>query len=466
MQKALLAINQRGFSVVEVLLAVTVFALLSTAVIGALVYGRSSTAGSGDRVRASYLAEEGTEAVRNIRNAGYSNLIDGTFGLAQTGGVWGLSGGSDTNGIYTRSTTIAPAGTNRKSVTSRVSWSGANGSGSTDVTTELTNWFAAIAKSWTTPSQYSSLDLTGSIAGWKVDTAGSYAYIVRKSATGPNFFIVNISTPTAPTVVGSLTLAGTPTNISVSGNYAYVSNSLSTGELQIVNIATPASPTLSGAYNATGTAGGLGVFAVGSTIYLTRAANGGSDEFVVINASNPASPTRITGYGLNVVMNEVWVTGVTAYIATGSDTQEILVLNLSLSPLISLGTAINLPGTVDATTITGSGLSLVVGQGTALYTVSLNNLLGPTVSGTLTMPGTVNDVSIDATHNYVDVGTSYASGEFQVVNLASFSSPTILSSVDMTGSLSLTGVDYNATYDVAVGASSSTTIEAPVFGPN
>lgn len=459
-------ITEAGFSVVEVLLAVTVFGMLSTAIIGALVYGRASTVDGGDRVRGDYLAEEGTEAVRNIRNAGYANLTDGTYGLVQSGNTWTLSGSSDTNGIYNRSVTIASNGTNRKLITSNVSWAGAN-SGQASVATQLTNWAATLPKNWSAATQYGGVDVTGTIAGYKVATAGSYAYFVRNSATGPNFFIVNISTPTAPTVVGTLTLAGAPTNIAVNGNYAYVSNSSTTAELQIVNIATPTAPTLTGTYNAAGTAGGgRGVYVVGTTAYLVRAANSGTDEFVSVNVATPSSPTRIAGYGLNVNMNEVYVNGTTAYVATGSDTQELLVINLALSPTLSLGTSIDLPGTTDATTIAGNSSKIVIGQGTALYTVNAATLLVPTVSATLTLSGTINDLSMDPTHNYVDVATSYASGEFQVININTLTAPAILKTVDMTGSIVLNGIAYSATYDIAVGAGSNTAQEAVIFGPN
>ncbi len=467
MPKVWLTTKQAGFSVVEALLAVTVFGFLTVGLIGSVVYGRSSTADSGDQSRANYLADEGLEAARNIRNAGYTNLVDGTYGLVQSGGTWTLSGSSDTSGIYTRSVTVASNGSNRKNITSNVSWSGVTGSGQASVVTELTNWMAALTtKSWANPSQYAGLDLTGTIVGYKVATSGSYAYLIRNNTTGPNFFVINISTPTSPTVVGTLTLAGTPTNIAVSGNYAYVSNGSNSAELQIVNIATPATPTLTSSYDATGSADGLGVYVVGTTVYLSRAANSGVDEFVIISAANPASPVRIGGYGLNINMNEVYVNGTTAYIATDSDTQEVLVLNMSVLGLLTLGTSINLPGTSNATTISGYGNTAVVGQGSILYTISGAIPLIPVVTGSITLPGPINDIDADATHNYAFVGTNYGSGEFQVVNIANMASPAILSSVNLTGNINLTGVAYSATQNVVVGAGTNNAQEATIFGPN
>lgn len=457
---------QKGFSLVEALLAVTIFGLLSSAIIGAIVYGRTSTASSGDHTRAAYIAEEGIEAVRNVKNASYGNLGDGTYGLIQSGNAWGATGTSDTTGIYTRSVTISSGTANHKLVTSHVSWNGTAGSGQVDISTQFTNWMAALTKSWSNPSQYSSLDLAGTIAGYKVATAGSYAYIVRNSATGPNFFVINISNPNSPTVVGSMTLTGTPTNVAISGNYAYVSNSLSTAELQIVNVTTPATPTLAGTYNAIGTAGGLGVSVVGTTAYLTRSANGGSDEFVVVNAATPSSPVRTMGYSLNVNMYESYINGTTAYVATGSDTQELLVINMVVPTLLTLGTSVNLPGTTDATTITGLGNTLVIGQGTTLYTSNVALALIPAISGSVVLPGTINDVAADLTRGYAFVGTNAAAGEFQVVNTSNLTAPVILSTVNMAGSLNLTGVAYNSTYDVVPGASSNTAAESVVFGPN
>src|SRR6266542_3445211 len=84
---------QGGFSPVEILLAATIFGFLTTAVIGAVVYGRISTANAGERARAVQLAEEGIEATRNIRDSAFANLpANGTYGLAQSSNTWTLAG--------------------------------------------------------------------------------------------------------------------------------------------------------------------------------------------------------------------------------------------------------------------------------------------------------------------------------------------------------------------------------------
>ena len=154
MKKELLIINncqmsnvkcsQRGFSLVEVLLAVSIFGLIVTGLIGGLIYGQQSTALAGQRARAVMLADEGLEAVRNIRDENFSNLTDGPFGLTTTGNQWNLSGSSDVTDIFTRQIVISTVDAKRKNVTANVAWQqNPQRTGQVQVVTYLTNWKAS-----------------------------------------------------------------------------------------------------------------------------------------------------------------------------------------------------------------------------------------------------------------------------------------------------------------------------------
>lgn len=143
-QKARSATNQAGFSLVEVILASAVFVLLVTALVGAYLYGQESTVLAGNRARAVLLAEEGLEAVRNIRDENFSNLTDGIYGLTTTNNQWNLSGLQDIIDIFTRQITISTVDTKRKNATINVSWQqNPQRSGSVSATTYFTNWTAA-----------------------------------------------------------------------------------------------------------------------------------------------------------------------------------------------------------------------------------------------------------------------------------------------------------------------------------
>lgn len=144
---------KRGFSLVEVLLSVSVFALIVTALTGGLIYGQQSTAISGMRSRAALLADEGLEAARNIRDENFSNLTDGAYGLAISGNQWDFSGTSDVTDIFTRAVTISAVDANRKLVTSTVTWQqNPQRTGSVILTTYLTNW--KVSASPTTCNDY------------------------------------------------------------------------------------------------------------------------------------------------------------------------------------------------------------------------------------------------------------------------------------------------------------------------
>lgn len=203
MPRAWFRTNQGGFSPVEVLLAATIFGFLATALIGAIVYGRSSTASSGEHARATALAEEGNEAVRNIRDASFGNLSDGTYGLTQSGGVWTLTGSSDTTGIFTRQINIASVDSSRKTVTTTVSWTQGPSTVQTAVVSRLTNWAAAIippttpgpvmmvySKTTNTPFYRTWSGSAWSAEGSAQTVGGNINYIVAKSARTRNETVI------------------------------------------------------------------------------------------------------------------------------------------------------------------------------------------------------------------------------------------------------------------------------------
>lgn len=202
--------RHQGFSAVEVLLAVTVFGLLVSGLIGALIYGRAGTASAGDRQRAIQIAEEGVEAVRNMGSADYTTLVNGNYGLTQSSGIWTFSGTSDTSGAYTRKITITDGGTDRKNIISTVSWLQPGGTTSlVTLTSRLTNWLAALTPT-TTPGPimmaYSKTTTTPYYriwngTSWSTESlaqavTGNINYVVLKSSRTRNEAILGVQTST------------------------------------------------------------------------------------------------------------------------------------------------------------------------------------------------------------------------------------------------------------------------------
>ncbi len=144
MKKGWLTTKSSGFSLVEIILASSLFALLILGLSGAFLYGQENTALSGKRARAVFLAEEGLEVARNIRDEDFANLADGTYGLAISGNQWAFSGSSDATDIFTRQVVVGSVDADRKQVTSTVTWQqNPQRTGSVSLVTYLANWQAS-----------------------------------------------------------------------------------------------------------------------------------------------------------------------------------------------------------------------------------------------------------------------------------------------------------------------------------
>ncbi len=239
--------KQGGFSPVEVLLAASIFGFLVTALIGALIYGRASTAQAGDGIRASLIADEGLEAVRNINDASYANLVECvcTYGLSQATNQWTFSGTSDTTDIYNRQVTITSAGTDRKAVTSTVSWTINGVTRQVAATTRFTNWrsslgvpvtsgpiMMAYSKTTTTPFYRIWDGAAWGAEGSAQAVVGNINYIVLKSSRTRNEAILGVQTSTGAIYVqtwngttwGNLTQVGTGSTTMRSFDIAYEKN--------------------------------------------------------------------------------------------------------------------------------------------------------------------------------------------------------------------------------------------------
>ncbi|MEI7451936.1 MAG: hypothetical protein WCK37_01885 [Candidatus Falkowbacteria bacterium] len=127
--------------------------LLVVSLVASFLYGEQATTLAGNRARANMLAEGGLEAVRNIRDASFTNLVDGTYYLSTSSNQWSLTSTPDNLGIFTRQISIGTIDAKRKVVTSTVSWlQGGQQNVTISLTTLLTNWQVA-----TTPTAHGGM---------------------------------------------------------------------------------------------------------------------------------------------------------------------------------------------------------------------------------------------------------------------------------------------------------------------
>ena len=129
----------RGQMVIEIIVAVSIFAIIAATSIVVIVGSLSTARLAEEESQATFIATEGLEAVKSIRNQGWVNLANGSYGIASVSGAWVFSGSSDLDpsGKYTRVTSVisvsrdgsgnivTSGGTvdpETKKVTSTVSW--------------------------------------------------------------------------------------------------------------------------------------------------------------------------------------------------------------------------------------------------------------------------------------------------------------------------------------------------------
>ena len=138
--------KKRGFSLLELILAIALFSLSSYAMATLLINSSLSTQLSLDRTEALLYAKEGVEATRSIRDTDWSSLTAGNHGLYSTGSVWTFSGSSDIiEGKYNRTVGISTVSSSTKNISVTIQWAPTPaGSSTITLQTVLTDWINAV----------------------------------------------------------------------------------------------------------------------------------------------------------------------------------------------------------------------------------------------------------------------------------------------------------------------------------
>jgi hypothetical protein len=272
-----------------------------------------------------------------------------------------------------------------------------------------------------------------------ITVSGNYAYL---STVGDNLRIYDVSNPSAPALVSSITNSGTAMCIAASGNYAYTANysalniydvsnpanatnigytttpysesvaasgnyayvGLNSQGLRIYDVSNPIGPSLVGQINnsfptpSTGQA--IGIAVSGHYVYL---ANGG-DGFRIYDVSNPAHPINV-GYVSDYNFTFGTATGVAvaghyAFLANSGDGLRIYDVT---NPAIPINVGYANSGVGDAWRVAVGGNLAYVSfrtDGARIYDVS--NPANPTEVGSI--GGVANEVAVSGNYAYVAAG--------------------------------------------------------------
>jgi len=251
------------------------------------------------------------------------------------------------------------------------------------------------------------LDVVSAIGGscFGVDVQGNYAYV----GEGRNLLVIDVTTPSSASRVGSVTLPGIIMDIAVLGHYAYVADG--EGGLQVVDISTPSKPIISGFYASTNYPNAFGVVIYGGRAYVADAnANTGLEIF---DLGNPTSPALLSstpcGGSAKKVLVKASASGVFAYVTTGSFLQLVDVSN-PVSPVLRGGVAV------------GESTYSIAISGSYVYAadflhylqiVDVSNTNAPTVVGTADV---AEPVAVAAVNNMVYSVSSLDGRGFYTLN--------------------------------------------------
>lgn len=182
----------------------------------------------------------------------------------------------------------------------------------------------------------------GGAVGQSIFYYDSKVYIGTKTATGPEFHIVDVTDPGNPVELGSLDVGADVNAVKVSGTTAYLATSDDNREVVAVNVSDPAHPVQIGSLNAAGGDDGRSLFLVGSTLYLGRAS--GANDFIIADASSPSAPAVWSSSNLGgVSVNGVYARDYLAFLGTSDSNAEFQIWNIANSSSPFLAVTYNFP---------------------------------------------------------------------------------------------------------------------------
>jgi Tfp pilus assembly protein PilV len=453
-----------GASLVELIMAMTVFSMVVFTLVTSIIYGLESVSLAGDRVRAVLLAEEGLEAARNIKDEDFANLSAGTFGVSQSGGVWTLSGTSDTTDDFIREVDLVALDANTYEVTSRVAWTqSVLRSGEIELVSRLTNWFVeSLIGNWSTPILDSELNLSGSGNGWKIQVDGNYAHIVRSSGS-PDYVIVDVSNPALPLVVGNAVVPGGLRDIRISGNYAFITSTDNSREILVYDISIPALPVQVDTLNLSGSTNGYALDLVGDVLHVVR--QGSSVQYLTIDISDPTNISVLDSVNASGSSRDIEIAGDYAFVGSNSNPVEIEIFDISNPSNIQYETGYNLSGNADADTLEVIDDVLVVGRSNGdVYIMDVSDIYAASLYSVFDAEDDVNDMDVGNDGNYLFIGTDENPAEMQIIDITDRSAPFLVGTFDADGDIN--GVYYDSSTDRFYGVGEDNSQELVILEPS
>ena len=289
--------EKKGQALIELLVGFAILTIVLTSVTLLVIGAREASTRSANILEAENSLVFQNEALRSVRESGWSNLQNGTYHLVSSGGAWALASNSETVNGFERQIVIddtcrdtggslvdCPSGTtdpSTKKLTSSVTWQHFFGGKVDDIfyfTRHLNNdtWVQTTQADfdlgsftntestpagdvrllrtggWDNPGPLTApgsfYDNPGNQDAFDIDVFNNHAFLVTgSSGTDPDLAIVNVADPVSIFEVGTLNLDARVNGIAVEddsseGHFSYLSTASDTKELIVVDISNKAVP--------------------------------------------------------------------------------------------------------------------------------------------------------------------------------------------------------------------------------
>ena len=270
------------------------------------------------------------------------------------------------------------------------------------------------------PTQVSGIH-TG-VGPTDVAVSGNYAFVVHKNFD--NMLVYNITNPNSPAQIGTVnypTSQGSPTHLTVAGNYAYVVNGYG-NTLLIYDISNPSNPTQTASIP-TGS-NPLAVVVQDSLVYVV---NQVSNTLAIYNVSNHSLPVFRGSVATGASPFSVAVKGNYAYVVNvGDNNMTVYNITNAASPL-QVGSAVPTGTYPSSIAVLGSYAVVSNLYDNSLSIINITNPAAPFTAGTAYTGTYPSPVKLLGQYAYV---TNTISNTLQIFKLFCNISSTILINAD------------------------------------
>lgn len=337
--------NKKGQSLIEVLVALAIFAMTVSAIFFLFVGGQSLSVDSEAHQSAIEYAAEGLEGVRTIRDREWAELADGVHGMAydEIDAQWEFASTSDIRATFTRTVTIVSIDDNTKEITSTINWAVDEDRPQTlSLVEQMTNWENArtpglscgFTGDWSQPQLIGSTDLGPGREGTDIMINGTLIYISSTAASQskPDFSVYDVSTPSSPQLMGEINVGDGIAEFFWSGNYVYAASAQDDKEFLVIDVSATTSPQEVASLDLDGNADATSITFWNSYAIVARKYSSSSHEIEIIDVSTPTAPFIASQLNMDTTILRVYAVDDKLYYSRYNQTEDVSIRDISNLP--------------------------------------------------------------------------------------------------------------------------------------